>query len=307
MANTVFHIEGGIGKNVAATAVVAAYKRAKPERKIIVVSAWAEVWMNNPNVSRFYVIGRTPYFYKDIIQGKDVEVYSADPYRTTNHIAKKTHLIKTWCDMVGVKHEDESPELTFNFRELEEGAAYVNQFKQDGRPTLLFQPYGGPGPDHQQHPYSWTRDMHPKIAQEVVNSLATKYNIIHVCYEFHPRLNNCHRFDKTIGKKALFAMTGAADKRLFIDSSLQHAAAALNKKSTVLWVATQPKIFGYDIHHNIGPKKEYLEGNIDSYLFDYNFTGTIYECPYKNIEDIHDPAEIVAAVEAEEQPPSASK
>ena len=97
-------------------------------------------------------------------------------------------------------------------------------------------------------------------------------------------------------------MTGVADKRLFIDSSLQHAAAALNKKSIVLWVATQPKIFGYDVHHNIGPKKEYLEGNIDSYLFDYNFTGTIYECPYKNIEDIHDSTEIVAAVEAQEQP-----
>ena len=103
MATTVFHIEGGIGKNIAATAVVAAYKKAKPKRKIIVVSAWAEVWMNNPDVERFYVIGRTPYFYKDIIQGKDVEVYSADPYRTTNHITKKTHLVETWCDMVGVK------------------------------------------------------------------------------------------------------------------------------------------------------------------------------------------------------------
>ena len=297
MANTVFHIEGGIGKNIAATAVIAAYKKAKPERKIIVVSAWAEVWMNNSNVSRFYVIGNTPYFYKDIIQGKDVEIYSADPYRTTDHITKKTHLIKTWCKMAGVKHNGEGPELNFNFRELEEGAAYINQFKTDDRPTLLFQPFGGPGPDHQQHPYSWTRDMHPNQAQEVINKLAERYNIIHLCYEFHPRLQNCHRFDKTIGKKALFAMTGNVNKRLFIDSSLQHAAAALGQKSTVLWIATQPKIFGYKIHNNIGPKKEYLDGHIDSYLFDYNFTGTIYECPYKSIEELHDVDAIVKAVD----------
>ena len=55
MASTVFHIEGGIGKNIAATAVIAAYNKATPERKIIVVPAWAEVWMNNPNISRFSV------------------------------------------------------------------------------------------------------------------------------------------------------------------------------------------------------------------------------------------------------------
>jgi hypothetical protein len=301
MATTVFHIEGGIGKNIAATAVVAAYKKAKPKRKIIVVSAWAEVWMNNPDVERFYVIGRTPYFYKDIIQGKDVEVYSADPYRTTNHITKKTHLIETWCKMVGVEYNKEQPKLHFNFREVEEGSAYVNQFKQDGRPAVLFQPFGGPGPEHQQHPYAWTRDIHPSVAQEIVNMLAQKYNVIHVCYEFHPKLQNAHRFDKTIGKKALFAMTAAAEKRLFIDSSLQHAAAALGRKSTVAWVATQPKIFGYDLHKNIGPKKEFLDGHIDSYLFDYNFTGTIYECPYSNLNDIHDAKEIVTAVEAIDQ------
>ncbi len=301
MATTSFHIEGGIGKNIAATAVVAAYKKAKPKRKIIVVSAWAEVWMNNPDVERFYVIGRTPYFYKDIIQGKDVEVYSADPYRTTNHITKKTHLAETWCDMVGVEYNKEQPKLHFNFREVEEGSAYVNQFKQDGRPAVLFQPFGGPGPDHQQHPYAWTRDIHPTVAQEIVNMLAQKYNVIHVCYEFHPKLQNVHRFDKTVGKKALFAMTAAAEKRLFIDSSLQHAAAALGRKSTVAWVATQPKIFGYELHKNIGPKKEFLDGHIDSYLFDYNFTGTIYECPYSNFNEIHDAKEIVAAVEAQDQ------
>ena len=93
--------------------------------------------------------------------------------------------------------------------------------------------------------------MHPNQAQEVINKLAERYNIIHLCYEFHPRLQNCHRFDKTVGKKALFAMTGNVNKRLFIDSSLQHAAAAFNLPSTVLWVGTHPEMFGYKLHNNI--------------------------------------------------------
>tara|TARA_R100001079_G_C4450012_1_gene153204 strand:- start:2518 stop:3414 length:897 start_codon:yes stop_codon:yes gene_type:complete len=296
MASTIFHIEGGIGKNVAATAVTSAYKKAHPKRKIIVVSAWPEVWIKNPHIARFYAIGNTPYFYQDIIKDKDVEVYSQDPYRTTPHITKKTHLIKTWCKMVGIKHNGESPVLNFNLRELEEGRAYINQFS-DGRPTLLFQPFGGPGPEHQKHPYSWTRDLHPTIAQEVVNRLKEKYNIIHVGYEFHPTLEGCHRYHQLIGKKALFSMVAHSDKRLFIDSSLQHAAAALGLKSTVTWVATEPKIFGYKIHDNISPKVEYKDGHIDSYLFDYDFTGIIHQCPYNKLEELHDVDAIVKSVD----------
>tara|TARA_R110002012_G_scaffold258225_2_gene438589 strand:- start:2966 stop:3865 length:900 start_codon:yes stop_codon:yes gene_type:complete len=297
MASTVFHIEGGIGKNIAATAVVAAYKKAKPKRKIIVVSAWPEVWNLNPDVARFYRIGNTPYFYQDVIKGKDVEVYAQDPYKQTSHITKKAHLIDTWCKMVGVKNNSEKPKLEFNFREVEEGGAYVNQFNETNKPVLIFQPFGGPGPEHQQHPYSWTRDMHPHQAQELVDKLADKYNIIHVCYEFHPRLNNCHRFDKIVGKKALFAMLAHSEKRVLIDSSLQHAANALDLPSTVLWVSTEPTLFGYDTHDNHNTKVQYKNGTIDSYLFDYQFTGLIHECPFKSKDyELHDIDTVVKSV-----------
>ena len=296
MATTVFHIEGGIGKNVAATAVITAYKKAKPKRKIIVVSAWPEVWIDNPDIARFYRIGNTPYFYQDVIKDKDVEIYPQDPYKQTNHITKKTHLIKTWCDMVGVKYNNEQPKLHFNFRDVEEGKNIVQQCNNPEKPLLVFQPFGGPGPDHQSNPYSWTRDIHPSHAQKIVDGIVGKYNVLHVCYEFHPKLNNCHRLDKIISKKALFAMLAFSQKRIFIDSSLQHAAAALNLPSTVAWVATQPQIFGYDTHTNFVPKKQHAKGHIDSYLYDYNFTGPAHECPYSTIDDIHDIEGIVNSV-----------
>lgn len=38
--NAIFHIEGGVGKHVAASAVIASYKKAKPKNNIIVVCAW---------------------------------------------------------------------------------------------------------------------------------------------------------------------------------------------------------------------------------------------------------------------------
>ena len=150
MANTVFHIEGGIGKNIAATAVTAAYKKTHPKRKIIVVTAYPEVWMKNPDIARFYTIGNTPYFYQDVIKKKGVEVYCQDPYRQTGHITKKTHLVETWCDMVGVKYGGEKTVLNFNFREIDEGQHHMEQLpgRDATKPLLIFQPFGGPGKEH---------------------------------------------------------------------------------------------------------------------------------------------------------------
>ena len=68
----VFHIEGGIGKHIAATAVVECYKKKYPDTDIIIVCAWAEVFLNNPFIYRVYKAGTSPYFYEDYIYDKDV-------------------------------------------------------------------------------------------------------------------------------------------------------------------------------------------------------------------------------------------
>ena len=296
MATTVFHIEGGIGKNIAATAVVETYKKSFPKRNIIVVSAWPDVWTQNSDIARFYRIGSTPYFYQDVIKDKDVEVFMQDPYKQTSHITKKKHLIETWCNMIGLKYSGAVPKLNFNIREVEEGSAYVLQFRDDKKPVLLFQPFGGPGPEHQQHPYAWTRDIHPSVAQTVVDKLKDKYNILHICYEFHPTLNNCIRYPNIISKKELFSTLFWSEKRLFIDSSLQHAAAAMGLPSVVAWIGTQPEVFGYPFHNNLKPAKEFPRGLVDSHLYDYSFAGVIHECPYEKPEDMYDADTIVNAV-----------
>jgi hypothetical protein len=56
--------------------------------------------------------------------------------------------------------------------------------------------------------------------------------------------------------------------------------------STVVWVGTQPEVFGYDMHNNITPHVTFPKGNINSYLYDYSFNGIIHECPYDNIYQI---------------------
>lgn len=291
----VFNIEGGIGKHVASTAVVKAYKKAHPTTKIIVVCAWPEVYLMNEDIHRVYRLGNVPYFYEDYILDKDTVVFAGEPYKQTPHLTKKQSLAATWCDMIGVPYNGEQPYLNFNMREKSYLDPEIAQI-QKTKPILLFQPFGGPGKNHQAENYSWARDIHPEVAQYLVNTLKEHYQIIHICYDFHTKLDGVIRYDKEIPKKQLFNMMRYADRCLFVDSSLQHAAAAMGKPATVVWVATEPKLFGWDLHHNITPPVKVPKGTIDSYLFDYTFTGAIHECPYNDVSEMFDVDAIVQSL-----------
>ena len=291
----VFNIEGGIGKHICSTAVVRAYKNNHPNTKIIVVCAWPEIYLGNKDIERVYRLGNVPYFYEDYIYGKDTVVFSQEPYKQTSHIKKQKHLILSWCDMIGIEYKGEAPNLPMNMREagyLDPELAKIPKTK----PILLFQPFGGPGKEHQADPYSWTRDIHPQVAQHLVDQLKEHYQIIHVCYDFHYKLNDVIRYEKVIPKKNLFNMLRYADRCLFVDSSFQHAAAAMGKSATVVWIGTQPELFGYDLHTNIKAPVQFPEGTIDSYLYDYNFTGAIHECPYDDTTQMFDVNGIVQSL-----------
>ena len=63
----VWFIHGGLGKNVAATALVKSIKKTHPNRKLIIVCSWPQVFLNNPNIDRVYSAGNIPHFYEDYI------------------------------------------------------------------------------------------------------------------------------------------------------------------------------------------------------------------------------------------------
>ena len=295
---SIFHIEGGVGKHVMFLSVVSKYRSQNPDKKIIVVCAWPEIFLNNPNVDRVYRIGNTPYFYKDFIYEKNVEIFAQEPYKTTSHITKKTHLIESWCNMIGLdidKQTENLSKLYINHREMEQAANIIKSFNFQ-KPLLIFQPFGGPGKPNQQTEFSWTRDIHPDIAQILVHNLKESFDILHVCYDLHPHLDGVFRFEQQIPKRVLFSLLAFSHKRLLVDSSLQHAAANMGLPSTVVWVATQPVTFGYAIHNNILPKTSHPQGTVDSYLYDYNFNGPPHECPYESYNDIFDVQTILNAL-----------
>ena len=105
------------------------------------------------------------------------------------------------------------------------------------------------------------------------------------------------RVDQPLDNLQLFSILAGSDKRILIDSCLQHAATAFQIKSSVIWIGTHPQVFGYKLHDNIMAKKpKTANQRIGSYMFDYNFDNNIHECPYVSAQEMFDFNEVLSRI-----------
>jgi hypothetical protein len=281
----IFHLEGGLGKNIAASAMARIIKKNHPDRKLVIVASYPEIFLNNPYVYRVYPHGSVPYFYDDYILDKDSILFKHEPYFHTTHILKQQSLIKTWADLYQLKYTEDDllPELYYNMVQNK----MVNIWERN-RPVLVLHTNGGPLTE-QKYNYSWTRDLPYELSEKIVEKYKNKYHIIQVCRNESQVLPGVEAITSSMGNLELFSLLAVSKKRILIDSCLQHAAAAFNLPSTVFWIGTSPTVFGYHIHDNITANSP--QGNVkllNSYLFDYQFTGELHECPYMGVEEMFD-------------------
>ena len=287
----IWHIQGGLGKNIAATALCRSIKETYPDRKLIMVVSYPEVFLNNPHIDRVYNLGQSPYFYEDYIEDKDVIISRHEPYNQTDHITKTKHLIENWCDLLNIPYTDQQPEIYPNYPQK-----MLLGLWQRSKPIMVLQTGGGPM-QGQKYSYSWTRDMPIEVAQSIVQKFRDQYHIIQITRPDGYNIDGVERFDQPLSNLELFALIAVSKKRILIDSSLQHAAAAFKLSSTVLWIGTSPTVFGHKLHTNISanlPKR--ANQLIGSYLFDYQFENNIHECPYMEVKDMFDLNQILSSI-----------
>lgn len=279
----VWHIEGGLGKNIAATALLPDLAKQYKTRKIVVVASYPEVFLNHPDVYRVYRVGMTAYFYEDYILNKDTLVFRHEPYFQTGHILKQKHLVQNWAELLGVSYKKQLPNLHLNMMQKR-----LPNIWQRQKPILLIQTNGGLF-QGQALDYAWTRDMPIELANYIVDKIGKEYHIIQITRENSPQIPGVEVVNYPMSNMELFGLVAASERRFLIDSCLQHASAALNLPSTVFWVGTSPENFGYEMHTNI--KSLPPKGNtklIDAYLFDYSFDGQLHECPYQDLSEMFD-------------------
>ena len=283
----IFHSEGGLGKQISATAVIRAIKKKYPDRKMVWVTSWDCPAFYNPNVFRFYLHGQMHYFKEDYIN-EDTIIMKHDPYNETNHILRKEHLTETWCKLFDIPYDGYQPELYLNPRELE---IAKDKIKPDGRPIMLLQTHGGSPQQYSKK--SWYRDIPIDIAQKLVDHFNKTYRILHIKLPEQPVLKGVEVLN--LPQRELCAVFPLSTKRIFIDSSSQHIAAALGLQSTVLWIGNKPEVFGYPEHINILPSAKVVrQFNKLTYLQD-DISGFIQSFPYDTV-NLFDVNQIIEAV-----------
>jgi hypothetical protein len=286
--NVIFQINGGIGKVVASTAVCKSIKAKYPDCKLIVVSGYPDVFLNNPNVDRAFAFGQQQYFYQEYIQNQEFIVLAHDPYLDTTHLMQDEHLIETWCRLYDLPFIQKQGELFLSQREID---FFSNKYTTD-KPIFLLQTNGGADSALK---YSWARDMPTCVVSDVIQQFRHEYNMVHI------RRDDQINYEHTIGIsdtfRSLVVLISLSTKRLLMDSFAQHVAATLNLPSVVLWVVNSPKVFGYDVHTNIVANPETKQSDIRAaYLSKYNIGGELVEFPYNNENEIFDIAKIVEAL-----------
>lgn len=239
----VFQIEGGIGKNVVATSVVRSISKTFPDRKIVIVTAYPDIWECNPRIFRIFQFGQTSYFYENFINEKDTILFLQEPYRHQDYIFKRKHITQVWCELCGVEWDGDIPELYFTKLESDFVSTLINK----DRPIFMIHPFGGS--ENQSHKYSWARDMPPALAQDVADHMSKDYRVIQIKRPDQISLKNVEYLSLNARQLALSLLE--SDKRFFIDSYMQHAAASFGLPSNVIWIANTPKTLGYSIHNNI--------------------------------------------------------
>ena len=204
----VWHIEGGLGKNVAATALLPALAKQYKTRKIVVVASYPEVFLNHPEVHRVYRVGMTAYFYEDFILGKDTIVFRHEPYFQTGHILKKKHLVQNWAELLGVDYKKQLPNIHFNMVQKQLAGLWQRQ-----KPVMLLQTTGGM---YQGQPlnYTWTRDMPIDLALYLVEKFKKDYHIIQLTRQGGYQLEGVEIVEQQMTNMELFSLVAASEKRL---------------------------------------------------------------------------------------------
>ena len=289
MMNIIFQIEGGLGKSIMATALVKVIKKRYKNSNLIVVTAYPEVFSNNPNIFEVHHIDQINGLYLSRIKDQKCKIFVADPYRDGDFITEAPiSLFKTWCKIYGLNYNNEQPQIYLTQPEID----YYSPFYKTDKPILAIQPNGGP--EIQNFQYSWTRDIPSITVNQVIEHYKESHTIIHI------KRPNQLVYDGTLqahdGFRSIAILLKLADKRILIDSFAQHMAAALDLKSTVCWVSTKPEIFGYNNNNNIKSEPFTKEPDLTSAVYNpFQLAQDVSSLPYNDLSEVFDINKIISS------------
>lgn len=242
------NLNGGYGRVVSATGVVAELKKKNPEKIINIVTSWPEIFINNPHINKCYSLNHE-YLYDDHIAG--TEYLEPEPYKLQGYITGDLHVVNGFAKELLGEDKFCEPELFLTETDLEQAKQFISQ---QPKPVILFQPFGSTGgktvdgkriladTSYRSLPYEFAKELHDKLVE--------KYTVICIKDQNQAGIDGGLTMPP-MPLRMIAALLVYAKGIIAVDSSLQHMAAALKKRAIVLWGSTNSRQLGYSTNLNL--------------------------------------------------------
>jgi hypothetical protein len=278
MKTRIFWATGGMGKAISSTVIIRLLKLKYPTDTLVVITPHPLIFVNNLYIDKVYKIEDINEAYQKYFL-PSTEILVREPYNEPSFINGKESLLETWARLYDLELDSNPPQLFFGLSELDK---YEKIFKSD-KPIFVIHPYGGSTEN-----YNWVRDIHPNMAQQIVDHYSKTHTVYQIKGKNQPLLEGAIAAEQNVRKIA--ALLKVSDKRLLIDSFSQHLATSLKLKSTVCWYLTSPKSYGYLMHNNL-----ILNNKTTSRFKPFTFTSPpginlsepLDNCPFESLESLH--------------------
>jgi hypothetical protein len=287
----IFTVTGKVEDHVVATAVCSGIKKKYNDWDLLVISSFPEIFTNNPNIFLNLHVNNSSNLYVDYVKNNECLIFSQHPSQHLDYYKNNKSLTQMWFELLDLSYNNETPEVYLSKVEKE---YYFSLFSSD-KPILAIQ-YNK---DKQiQNLYNWAEEFPPVLTRQIIDLYKEKYSIINAYTPNTPQYPNTLNVDAS-NIRILIALLMISEKRIFCNGIMQHLAAAVKLPSTVLWVNSNPIVFGHNLHTNLQANsytKVTTSSNPPLYT-QYNGEEPLNSFPYNDFDEVFDFYKIKLAID----------
>ncbi len=263
MLNT-YVVDGGIGKNIAFTALIP--KLAERDGQAVQIhTPYLDCFAFNRSVHMAY---EQTIPLTDHRMASSDNIFYSEPYKS-NFVKGGQHLIESFCEILGIEYSaDMTPKIYTSHLE-ERADAWLEKAGISGK-FMVVQFSGGQAPiNFQGGPYQSIMPLrnYPQfLAQKVIAALKAEYpniEIIDFSLPNEPQYSGAIQYEEHWA--VMHEILKKAEGFIGIDSMLQHMSASAKKSGVVIWGQSRWTQFGYSHNKNLS---FHMKGKWDESKFD---------------------------------------
>jgi ADP-heptose:LPS heptosyltransferase len=259
MSGTIFYIDGGAGRVIAAIPALLKYARLNPNKEwSVIIPAWDNLLWSIPELQDRTYGADTKGIWDNVIS-KCSELITPEPYKLPQYFRQEISLAEGFDQEINntTDHSDlTAPVMQFNKAEEKWAVNTIADVKtqQQKAKTIVIQPFGrGATLDRVDIVDTASRSLSPDAYISLVQKLSARYNLVFFGEPQFQIVTDTYsvKLPNTTDLRMWAALIDAADYFVGVDSVGQHMARATNTPGTVIFGSTFPVNTSYPNYFQI--------------------------------------------------------